>query len=185
MAVELLPVPDPSKLTTEQLDREIAALKEIVFTRLEGMDRALTLATETINRQPTETEKAIGHLRDMLGARMNGMDEIRNEKFIGIQAQFRERDIRFEQAAREANGRVEIALQAAKEAVAKSEVSTIKQLDQLQESIRQVDKTSDDKLADVKDRLNREGGRGEGHSDVWGWIVAAVAALIAILEYKK
>jgi hypothetical protein len=52
------PIPDPTKLTTEQLRRELATLREILETRLHGMDRATKLAnaqTGVIREQITQT----------------------------------------------------------------------------------------------------------------------------------
>ncbi len=79
------PVPDPTKLTTEQLRRELATLREILETRLHGMDRATELANaqgavlrdqieHTRDRLREETAADIGQLRELLEARFDGMD---------------------------------------------------------------------------------------------------------------
>ena len=79
------PVPDPTKLTTEQLRRELATLREIIETRLDGMDRATQVASEqgavlrqyiehTRDRLREETAAQIGQLRELLEARFDGMD---------------------------------------------------------------------------------------------------------------
>jgi hypothetical protein len=79
------PVPDPTRLTTEQLRRELATLREILETRLRGMDRATELASEqaavireqieqTRNRLREETAAEVGQLRELLEARFDGMD---------------------------------------------------------------------------------------------------------------
>jgi hypothetical protein len=93
---------------------------------------------------------------------------------------------------------VDAALQAAKEAVgeqnkssalaiAKSETSTVKQIDQLGAQLAAQTKNFDDKIADLKDRLNRVEGKGErieGHSgglkDAWGVVVGLIAIAIAL-----
>ena len=84
-SAEWMPVPDPTKLTTEQLRRELAALREIIETRLDGMDRATELAStqadavreeieQIRSRLRDETAAEIGQLRELLETRLDGMD---------------------------------------------------------------------------------------------------------------
>ncbi len=79
------PVPDPTTLTTEQLRRELAILREIIETRLDAMDRATQLAAVRVTgiseeieqvraRLRTETVADILQLRELLEARFDGMD---------------------------------------------------------------------------------------------------------------
>jgi hypothetical protein len=89
-------VPDPTRLTTEQLRRELATLREIIETRLDGMDRATNLVcTQTTDvraeieqiraRLREETAAEVGQLRELLQTRLDGMDQaIRlNAEIIG------------------------------------------------------------------------------------------------------
>jgi hypothetical protein len=156
------PVPDPTILTTQLVDRGIAGLREILESkaegdkkeleaRLEGMDRAVKLLQTIFDRLPAEIAKEVNALRELHG-----------EKFSSIQTQFKERDTRTEQTQKDSKTAVDAALQAAKEAVGKqneasdraiqkSEVSTSKEIDGLK-----------DIMADVKDRMNRLEGEGRG-----------------------
>jgi hypothetical protein len=79
------PVPEPTRLTTEQLRRELATLREIIETRLHGMDRATEVAStqSAVNREKIEntrdrlhqeTTTQVGQLRELLEARFDGMD---------------------------------------------------------------------------------------------------------------
>jgi len=250
------PVPDPTLLTTQQLTREIAALKEVIFTRLEGMDKAIFLFNENITRVPTDTDKQIQHLKELhdskfedaeektkdgfsksheslqlvkniIETRLTGMDKaieliqslsdkfpvridekikslevVHAEKFNSIEVQFTERDVRTESSARDSKVAVDAALQAAKEAVAeqnrssalaiaKSEASTVKQIDQLGLLIQSGTKTMDDKFDDMKQRLTRLEGTKEGSErtvstqqassgQVVGFISLGLSILIAI-----
>src|SRR6478672_11107389 len=83
-----VPVPDPTTLTTAALLREIASLKEIVFTRLDAMDRAMMVFSDAITRAPTDVDKQIAHLK-----------ELHQEKFESIVKQFSERDARMDREA--------------------------------------------------------------------------------------
>ena len=125
-AGEWRPIPDPTKLTTEQLRREVATLREILETRLDGMDRAIAL-------------------------------------------QFTERDVRAEQAAETAPQALGSALSAQKElvaqqndansaATAKAEASFTKQIDQIGTIIETMEKATDARITELKQRIDR----GEG-----------------------
>jgi len=54
------PVPDPTILTTQQLQREVAALKEIIFTRLDANDKAVELLHADVTRVPTDRAQITG-----------------------------------------------------------------------------------------------------------------------------
>jgi hypothetical protein len=157
---ELRHIQDPTALTTQQLTREISALKEVMFTRLDGMDRAIILFNENITRVPTDTDKQISHLREFILQMFSTQDE----RFEGIQTQFRERDIRVEQTAKASKEALDAALQAAKEAVgkqndsfaqsiAKVEAAFTKQMDQLGILITNTVTAINDKIDDLKGRL--------------------------------
>jgi hypothetical protein len=225
-----VPVPDPTELTTAALLREISSLKEVIFTRIDGMDRAISLFNSNMTRVPTDTDKAIYHLQSLHEAKIHNVDEERQlsqtvietrldgmdkairllqdtadkfpgridekinslkdvhlERFSSIAVQFNERDVRTESSARDSKVAVDAALQAAKEAVAeqnrssalaiqKSEASTIKQIDQMGLLLQTGNKAVDDKFDDVKERLTRLEGQGQGKSTM----IAAVCVFVAI-----
>ena len=156
------PIPDPTLLTTQQLMSAISALKELVFTRLDAMDRAVILLSENVNRVPTETDKAVSHLK-----------ELHDEKFQAIQVQFTERDVRADQTTRNNATSLAAALQAAKEAVgkqnesfalsiAKSEASTMKQMEQQGQLIKTSNDALESKISDLKDRVTTIESKGVG-----------------------
>jgi hypothetical protein len=178
--------PDPSVLTTEALAREILALKELVFIRLDGMDKAVDLFSETLTRTPTDVDKQISHLK-----------ALHEEKFQGVEKQFMERDVRIEQAAVATKIAVDAALSAAKEAVGsqnlanaaaitKSEAATVKQLDGIIALIGSNTKGTDEKISDIKSRLDRgDGGDGQriyshdNYQKNGAMIIAAIAAVVS------
>lgn len=177
---DIRPVPDPTILTTQQLVREMALLRElmetrfteaasvnalsvkILETRLESMDKAVELLQTSSDKIPSYVDE-----------KLNSLKEIHEEKFNSVQTQFKERDTRTEQTSKDSKVAVDAALQAAKEAVgeqnkssalaiAKSEASTVKQIDQLGLLIQQMTKAADDKFNDVKERLTRIEGKEQG-----------------------
>lgn len=136
------PVPDPTLLTTQQLMAAISALKELVFTRLDGNDKAVELFNANLTRVPTDTDKQISHLK-----------ELHAEKFKAVQGQFLERDVRTDKIAELGQKALEAALSAAKEAVGKTEISFTKQIDATAAQIEAQKRAADDKFEDVKTRL--------------------------------
>jgi len=82
------PVPDPTELTTEavalataQFRRELASLREILEARLNGMDSATTLLSQTVNRTPTVIQTEIAHLRELDNERFTSV----NQRFSGTE----------------------------------------------------------------------------------------------------
>ncbi len=69
-AGEWRPVPDPTKLTTDQLRRELAALREIIETRLDGMDRAIGLqfTERDVRTAAAKAEASFTKQIDQIGA---------------------------------------------------------------------------------------------------------------------
>lgn len=78
---DLVPRPDPTKLTTEAVDkatvqyrRELAALREIIETRLAGSDQDRRHLWDAVNGWPDKLEKQLEHrrrefLEDLAGVR--------------------------------------------------------------------------------------------------------------------
>jgi hypothetical protein len=174
---DVFPRPDPTVLTTQQLLRELASMREIIEARLDGMDKAIVLIQNAVERTPTIAEIYA---------------EFR-EKSNSVQTQFRERDARVEQTSKDSKVAVDAALQAAKEAVgeqnkssslaiAKSEAATMKQIDQLGILIQNMEKGLNDKVGDMKDRLTLIEGRSTGKGESWGVILGSIGAMAGVLS---
>lgn len=149
----VVPSPDPTALTTDTVQRETKALREILEARIIGMERDIARIQGEVNDSSDDVEQRVKHLEALHG-----------EKFHSIETQFTERDIRTEQAARDSKIAIDAALQAAKEAVgeqnrssalavAKSEASTTKQIDQMATLIQSMTNGLNDKIEDLKLRL--------------------------------
>ena len=83
MADALVPVPDPTFLTTEQLSRGLTNLRELLEARINAVEEAAHHRYEDLRRVPTETDRQVVHLKELF-----------NEKLTSVQKQFDERDIR-------------------------------------------------------------------------------------------
>lgn len=58
--------------TTEPLFHEIRSLKELVYTRIRALEKAVEVAHEDLVRVPTEVQKAVGTLKDLHEAKIEG-----------------------------------------------------------------------------------------------------------------
>jgi hypothetical protein len=166
-------------------ETRIEAAKQVLETRLDGMDTAIKLIQALSDKLPLRIDEKI-----------NSLHGVHDEKFNSIQTQFRERDVRTEQSSKDSKVAVDAALQAAKEAVgeqnkssalaiAKSEASTTKQIDQLGQLIQSGATAVNDKFTDVKDRVTRLEGSSEGkgasdshHQAQNNWAIALLVTII-------
>ena len=184
------PRPDPTEKTTQALLREVAMLKELIETRIGSMEKRLDLT-------PASVEAQVMHLRTL-----------HEEKFNSIQTQFKERDTRSERESRDNKVAVDAAFAAQKEAAAKQDESNAKAIDKSEKATTEtivklqglIDARTDalndkvdnnqvsiiSKIDDMKERttltearVTSFESRGQGRSDGWGYIVAAVGLLIA------
>lgn len=158
---ESRPVPDPTLLTMQLVDRELNGLRELLMMRINGLEversTLHTIFAEELRKIPFLIEKSTTQIRELL---VNIMDE----RFNGVEKQFKERDVRTEQTARDTKVAVDAALQAAEKAVnkqnesfalsiEKSEEATIKQIDQQGRLLETATKASNDKIDDLKERV--------------------------------
>ena len=126
-----VPVPDPSTLTTEQLDKAIDGLKTLIESRLDGMDTAILLRMDNIRAIHGETAEAIKCATDL-----------QNEKFRSVDQRFTERDIRSEREARDNKVAVDAAFAAQKEAAAKQDEANAKAIDKSEKATAETIKTN-------------------------------------------
>lgn len=178
---------DPSTLTTQLVWREVLHLKELFESRISAVEKSIEVAHEDLVRVPTEVQRAVGTL-----------EALDNEKFVSIEKQFKERDVRVEQTARDTKTAVDAALAAQEKAVgkqnesfslatAKSETAITKQIDQLGVLLGNATKGLEDKINDVKDRLTRLEGSDYGaessklsQRSSTNSIIALIALFIAV-----
>lgn len=181
------PVPDPTTLTNEAVQKAVAALDELtrariegdrreVQTRLSGMDKAVDVLAAWRDRLPEVVRAEVAHLERLLTERFTTYDV----RFEGIDKQFEERDKRTEQLTLASSKAIDAALQAQKESatetkksgdlsIAKSENSTAESIRQLQTLFQTSNGSLADQIADLKGRLDR----GEGKATVSDPAVAA------------
>jgi hypothetical protein len=173
------------------------------------MDKAIVLAADSIGKLPADATTKCDRLRLDLDGQMQALREfimsqienirgVTTEKFDAVDSRFKERDIRTEQAAVESRIFLDAALAAAKEAVAeqnkanaqaigKSETAT-QQIDAMLQLMTTSNKSLEDKISDIKSRLDRGEGRNTGSSEARddkrsdvGTIIQAIAVMVTIV----
>lgn len=169
------PVPDPTVLTTQQLYREIAALRELFTTRFEGYDRAISILQTTTSRSPTpgELDLDLKNFRQLVNEKFDGIVaqagerfKTVEERFIGVDLRFKERDTRSERESRDNKVAVDAAFAAQKEAASeqnksntlaidKSEKSTAETLNKQADLFKSTTDALGTRIEDVKQLLNK------------------------------
>ena len=186
------PDPDPTTLTTQALYREINQVQSLLNSHMDGLQGTLSARISAIDHDLDRLQLAMEQEPEQTGTLINTLRDLHEEKFKSIQVQFVERDTRTEQTSRDSKVAVDAALQAAKEAVgeqnkssalaiAKSEASTTKQIDQQGLLIASSTQGLDDKIDDIKDRLTRIEGNSSGGHQVWGYIIGVAGSLVGLI----
>jgi hypothetical protein len=203
----IIPNPDPSVMTTVQLDRAIGGVTEnfagqlrAVAVRVDGMEKAATLMHEDMVRVPTVLDREIKSARELLEAKLANIFDVVTERFARVDVMFSEGSRREKDLSVARDLALTNALNAAKEAVAeqnkantaaitKSEISFSEQLKQLANTADQAYRSINEKIDDVKSRLDKgEGGvsgaqssRSESRLD-YGQLMTFVMAAVALVS---
>ena len=140
---------DPTKLTTDQLTREIGALKELISVSIEHAHEDVVTLREYQSEVPSKIAACVNNLRELLEAKLSeiavatkllqastdrtpaqvdekirALESVHNEKFSSIQNQFKERDVRADQTSKQDKVAIDAALQAQKESVGEQNKSS-------------------------------------------------------------
>ena len=163
-------------VSKDELLRENYWLREVIETRLTGMDKALKLIQDKTDKVPSDVDLAIAAAKDFIG-----------EKFVAVETKFQSVDSKFIAADKN----VATALSAAKElgseqskssaaAIAKSEEATKTTLASLGDRISSVESVTLGKFEDIKQRVTVIESVKKGSEDTRGGIGVAIGAASAI-----
>lgn len=171
------PVPDPTILTTQQLNREIAAMRDYIDgqisvgrERLDAIDKATELRLGTIDHIPARIDEKVETLKAVTIEHLSRFDQQLEdrtiwleEKFVSIKQRFDERDTRSERESRDNKVAVDAAFAAQKEAASeqnksntlaidKSEVAQKETVNKLAELFQTSTNGLGQQIADLKER---------------------------------
>lgn len=80
----IIPNPDPSIVTSEAIDRRVDNAERVISARIEGMEKAVGVFQSDLTRVPTQLDRAIGSLRDLIESRLLANEELNSAKRDGI-----------------------------------------------------------------------------------------------------
>jgi hypothetical protein len=188
-----IPVPDPSLLTTQQLIRELGLLRDELAretehvraeaaARMDAMDAATALQLDALREVRPQTVRLI-----------TALEQLTDERFRSVMRMFEERDVRTTQASEAAKEALAAALAAAKELVTaqalaqsqaaeKAELSTTKQIDQIGLRLDALRGEQNQRIDELKERIDRGEGKTAGLGQAWGIAIAAITVLIGIVS---
>jgi ribosome-associated translation inhibitor RaiA len=175
------PVPDPTLLSTQLVEKananlkelvqaEIKATRDVIEARLDGNDKAIELL-----------QQASDKINVMISAEVERLQELHEEKFQSVSVQFKERDTRAEQASKDSKTAIDAALQAQKESVSKTEGTFTKQFDQIGILITAGTKSTEGQISDLKERISVIESHGKGVSDSWSWLLGGVGLIFSLM----
>lgn len=154
------PIPE-NQANLEKLIREVTALT----TRMDANDRAVALLQAFADRQPTIAEVVAKF----------------EERFVGIEERFRERDKRFDLRSADDKASINAALVAQKEAIAKSEAAFTKQIDSLEHLLNVTGDTLTANINDNRSRVTAIESRSQAYSSGFGFIATGIGIVGAIV----
>lgn len=169
---DVRPIPDPTELTTDALNREITAVRELVFGE-------------------------IRHRGQLTDTQFNAIERTIDARFASIAKQFESVELRTAEQKADTRSALDAALAAAKDAVrlqteaselaqAKSEAAFTKQIDAILLRVEQVTVLMDGKIAELKERMDRLEGKSTGIGSSWQVIVAIVGIIgVALAIYTN
>ena len=128
-------------------------------------------------------------LKELLQSHIDAAIDVSNEKFSNISIRFSELDKLRHQTAVTNSEAIAAALNAQKESTNKTELAFTKQIDQMQVLINAISRATDEKIDDVKTRLDLNEGKSKGFGEGWGIIVGIVGLIsglmVALSHYIK
>jgi septation ring formation regulator EzrA len=179
---------DPILRNAELNYQALQELEDKLEVRINGIEKAISVAHDDLVRVPTEVQKAITGLRELLESKIHCLTEIVDEQFTGVAEKFGERDKRFDLRDLDSKTAMEAALTAAKENIGKLEIFFTKQIDGIGAILNSNNGALNDKIDDLKDRVSKletkssEQVRGADRSTaIVGTIIAAVVGLVIVL----
>jgi len=200
---------DPTRLTTEQLFREIGTLEKSLNGQLSAIIKNADEFKANLTHFPTEIDQKIAQLEKLQTEVIKGNIARIGEQFAGIAIQFKERDVRGEQATLASNVAINAALQAQEKqftaqalnfAASLAEVKTTfgKQIDALinlqsantrgledkingfKDQVNQMDTNTRTLIAAINNQVTAINGRSTGAGDSWGIMLGAGGLILGV-----
>jgi hypothetical protein len=184
-----------------QISDSVNSLEALLVQRITGLELVLKMLDGILKNGPQERDDLRERLQTDIATAVDNLKHLHEERFNAIQQQFVERDTRGDQEKKASKEALDAALLAQKESVAqqndanttaaaKTELNFTKQNDQTSVLISTLEKSLSDRLTELKERIDRGEGQGQGVAGQridqrasLGTVIAAVATLVAVISF--
>lgn len=166
-----VPIPDPTKLTTEAVAALKVQLTELFGKEFDGIRREVERLSKEMDARPAAVIQEIKHL-----------DQLMNEKFKGVDQQFAGRDTALAAALLAQKTSVEEQNKSNALSAAKSEAAFEKRIDGVSALISSQTKATDDKITDAKDRITTMESRSAGGGAAINWAIVGVGFILTLIS---
>lgn len=153
------PIPDPTRLTTEAVDR----LKEQMKTEI-------GLQIGQLQKEIDRLERIQNAMPDDIRLEITNLDKLVNEKFKGLVDQQIQRD-----------NNLALALTAAQKSVTDTNQSNLTAADKAEKNFKDQIEATQAQITDVKDRITRIEASAAGSGSAVNWGIAAIGAIMTII----
>jgi len=177
------PVPDPTKLTQEAVDRAVAQLSAIFAVQLAAITDRMNRLGLAITASGTEANESIG-------AAIANLQALMQEKFKGVADQFVGRDVALAAALLAQKTAVDDQNKSNALSISKSDAAVAKQIDTIAASSEAKSAALNEKVDDLRTRLQAIESRAVGVNDnradngaLFGYVVGGFGVLAALFGF--
>jgi hypothetical protein len=176
----LVPIPDPSLLTTQALLREISGLKELNAVQFKSIDDKIDAVSSYSHQRGVDIDAAIKVVQRLLEEKIARNADVSNEKFEAINSQFMLNDTALKAAFSAQKELGDDRNKSNAEAIRKSETAFNDALKQLAAIGNAETKAMKEQVDDLKEAMASLRGAHSGAKDFWGYVIGAIGILVAI-----
>lgn len=177
---ERLPVPDPTSLTTMQLQREIHSVHELINEKVAALRDVLETKLNCTEEKIAAHAVAADRLRELVEIKVDALVLLRDEKFNAVQIQFTERDKRFDLRAADDKAALRAAIDTQRTATVKSDATFEKSIDEIRTLMKTISASHEKDVADLKSRVDRYEGKDLGSTRITGLLMGAIGLLVSM-----
>jgi hypothetical protein len=176
----LVPIPDPSLLTTEALQREIRGLKELNAVQLEAVKERINEVSNYSRQRGADIEAAIKVLQHLLEEKINRNADVSNEKFSAINTQFALNETALQAAFLAQKELGDERSKSSALAISKSDTTFNEALKQLSIISGTENKALKEQIDDLKESNSLLRGAHSGAKDFWGYVIGGIGGAVGV-----
>ena len=145
-----VPLTDPTLLTTQALEKSIAALRELMDAKMRAIEKEAEFQKGTLDHTDARLIVRLDAIDSVIEKQVIHLQRLMEEKFKGVDQQFQGRDVALAAALLAQKTSVDEQNKANAASSAKAEGATTKQIDGIQSIIQASSRATDDKFDSMK-----------------------------------